>query len=88
MKLPETRYAKSGDLHIAYQVVGEGPPDVVLIDQWFSHIDGQWDVPPVARLLQRIASFSRLLVFDQRGVGLSDPVSIASLPSLEEWMAT
>ena len=86
MKLPETRYAKSGDLHIAYQVVGEGPPDVVLIDQWFSHIDGQWDVPPVARLLQRIASFSRLLVFDQRGVGLSDPVSIASLPSLEDWM--
>jgi class 3 adenylate cyclase len=86
MKLPVPRYAKSGDLHIAYQVVGEGPPDVVFIDQWFSHIDGQWDVPPVARLLERIASFSRLLVFDQRGVGLSDPVAIASLPSLEEWM--
>jgi class 3 adenylate cyclase len=83
---PETRYAKSGDLHIAYQVVGGGPPDVVLIDQWMSHIDGQWDVPPFARLLERIASFSRLLVFDERGVGLSDPVSIASLPSLEEWM--
>jgi class 3 adenylate cyclase len=86
MKPPETRYAKSGDLHIAYQVIGEGPPDIALVDQWFSHVDGQWEVPPMARLLERLASFSRLLLFDERGVGLSDPVSIEALPSIQEWM--
>jgi class 3 adenylate cyclase len=86
MIVPETRYARSGGLHIAYQVVGAGPPDVVLVDQWFSHLDAQWDVPPVARLLQRISAFSRLLLFDERGVGLSDPVAIDALPSIQEWM--
>jgi class 3 adenylate cyclase len=86
MNLPETHYAKSGNLHIAYQLIGEGPADLVLVDQWFSHIDAQWDVPPVAWLLERLASFSRLLMFDERGVGLSDPVSIDSLPSIQEWM--
>ena len=86
MNLPETHYAKSGNLHVAYQLVGKGPADLVLVDQWFGHIDAQWDVPPVARLLERLASFSRLLMFDERGVGLSDPVSIDSLPSIQEWM--
>lgn len=83
---PDTCYAKSGNLHIAYQVVGDGPIDVILIDQWFSHMDGLWEVPPLAQLVQRLASFGRVITFDERGIGLSDPVPIASLPSIEEWM--
>jgi len=83
---PETRYARAGDAHIAYQVVGHGPIDVVLADQWFSHMDAQWDVPPVAELRHRLSAFSRLILFDKRGIGLSDPVTIASLPTIEEWV--
>ena len=83
---PETRYTRAGDVHIAYQVLGEGPVDVVLADQWFSNMDGQWDVPPLAEMRRRLASFSRLIMFDRRGMGLSDPVAIQSLPSLDAWM--
>ena len=86
MQDPETRYAKSGDVNIAYQVVGDGPIDIVLVDQWFSHVEAMWDVPPLARRIERLAGFSRVLVFDKRGTGLSDPVPITSLPSIEEWM--
>jgi class 3 adenylate cyclase len=82
----QTRYARNGSLHIAYQTVGGGPPDLVLVDQWFSNVDAQWDFEPLARLLNQLASFSRLIVFDKRGTGLSDPVSIDSLPTLEEWI--
>jgi class 3 adenylate cyclase len=85
--LPETRYARLGDLHLAYQVVGEGPPDILLLDQWFGHLDAQWDVPPLAELRERLASFGRLIMFDKRGTGLSDPIPTSSLPTLEEFMA-
>ena len=84
--MPETRYAKSGDLSIAYQVFGEGPLDIALDVWWFNHVDAQWDVPPLARLLRRFAAFSRVIVFDKRGLGLSDPVQLSDLPSLEQWM--
>jgi class 3 adenylate cyclase len=84
--VPETRYTRAGDVHIAYQVLGEGRVDVVLADQWFSNMDGQWDVPPLAEFRRRLASFSRLIMFDRRGMGLSDPVAIQSLPSLDAWM--
>ena len=84
---PETRYARLGDLHLAYQVVGEGPPDLLLVDQWFTHLDAQWDVPPVAKLRERLAAFGRLIMFDKRGIGLSDPILTASLPTLEELTA-
>ena len=86
MEPPETRYAKSGDVNIAHQVVGDGPIDIVLVDNWFSHVEAMWDVPPLARLVERLARFARVLVFDKRGTGLSDPVPITSLPSIEEWM--
>jgi class 3 adenylate cyclase len=86
MNADGTRYARSGDLFIAYQTVGDGPIDVVLVDQWFSNVEALWDVPPLARLIERLSSFSRVILFDQRGVGLSDPVAISALPSLEEWM--
>jgi class 3 adenylate cyclase len=85
--VPETRYARLGDLHLAYQVIGEGPPDILLLDQWFGHVDAQWDVPPLAQLRERLASVGRLIMFDKRGTGLSDPIPTASLPTLEEFMA-
>jgi class 3 adenylate cyclase len=84
--LPETRYARNGDLHIAYQLVGDGPVDVVLLPQWFSNIDSQWDVPPLAAFIRRLGAFGRVLTFDKRGTGLSDPVAVSELPSIEEWM--
>jgi class 3 adenylate cyclase len=83
---PETRYAKTGDAYVAYQVVGEGPPDLVLVSTWFSHVEARWDFPGFAHFLRRLASFSRLISFDKRGIGLSDPVPLDRLPLLEEWM--
>ncbi|MGH7356310.1 MAG: hypothetical protein ACRELS_17270 [Candidatus Rokuibacteriota bacterium] len=83
---PETRYAKSSDFHIAYQTVGSGPPDLVFVHGWISHIELWWEEPRVARFLERLASFSRLIVLDKRGTGLSDPVPLDRLPTLEERM--
>ena len=85
--VPDTRYARLGDLHLAYKVVGDGPPDILLLDQWFGNLDSQWDVPPLAELRERLASFGRLIMFDKRGTGLSDPIPTSSLPTLEEFMA-
>jgi pimeloyl-ACP methyl ester carboxylesterase len=84
MTTPETRYAKSGDVHIAYQVVGDGPRDLVLVPGWVSHLEYEWEEPLFARFLRRLASFSRLILLDRRGTGLSDRVS--ALPSLEQRM--
>jgi class 3 adenylate cyclase len=79
---PETRYAQSGDLAIAYQVVGDGPRDVVLAPGFISHLELAWEEPSLRRFLLRLASFSRLILFDKRGTGLSDPTPTA--PTLEE----
>src|SRR6185295_810954 len=79
--LPETRYARSGGVNVAYQVVGNGPRDLVLVPGWVSNIDVFWDEPSLARLLTRLGSFTRLILFDKRGTGLSDRVS--DMPSLE-----
>ena len=81
---PETRYAKSGDVSIAYQVVGDGPIDLVLVPGFVSHLDIDWDDPAHARFLRRLASFSRLIRFDKRGTGLSDRPG--GLPDLETRM--
>jgi len=81
---PETRYAKSGDVHIAYQVVGDAGPDFVLVPGWVSHVEYAWEEPSYARFLTRLASFSRLIMLDRRGTGLSD--RFADLPSLEQRM--
>src|SRR5271166_4608059 len=72
--VPETRYARSGNLHIAYQVIGDGPVDLVFVHGWISHIEHLWEEPSLARLLNRLASFCRLILLDKRGTGLSDPV--------------
>ncbi|UOY03594.1 adenylate/guanylate cyclase domain-containing protein [Blastococcus sp. PRF04-17] len=79
---PRTRYARSGDLAIAYQVVGSGPLEVVMTPGFVSHLDWAWEQPDLRRFLERVASFSRLLIFDKRGTGLSDPV--AGPATLEE----
>lgn len=80
-----TKYAKSGDVHIAYQVIGDGPRDIVFVPGWISHVELGWAFPAFAHLLERLASFSRLIIFDKRGTGLSDPV--ATVPTIEERMA-
>lgn len=69
---PETRYAKSGDVNIAYQVVGNGPRDLVLVPGWVSNIDVFWEEPAFARFLTRLASFTRLILFDKRGTSTAD----------------
>jgi len=83
---PETRYAKSGDLNIAYQVVGQGAFDLVYVPGWVSNIDLVWENAKARRFLERLASFSRLILFDKRGVGMSDRVPNDRLPTLEERM--
>ena len=81
---PETRYAKSGDVNIAYQVVGGGPLDLVLVPGFISHLDLDWEGPGYAHMLERLSSFSRLIRFDKRGTGLSDRPG--GLPDLETRM--
>ena len=83
---PTTRYARSGDYSIAYQVVGDAPLDLVLVSGFVSHVEYAWDDPDFARFLERLASFSRLILFDKRGTGLSDRVPVNKLPTLEERM--
>jgi pimeloyl-ACP methyl ester carboxylesterase len=75
----ETRYTRSGDVSIAYQVVGDGPFDLVYVPGWVSSIELMWDEPDYAAFLERLASFSRLIIFDKRGTGLSDPVPLDQL---------
>jgi pimeloyl-ACP methyl ester carboxylesterase len=81
---PQTRFAKSGEVSIAYQVLGQGPPDLVLVPGWVSNIEVFWEHPTAAGFLHRIASFSRLILFDKRGTGLSDRV--ANMPNIETRM--
>ena len=83
---PKTRYARSGDVNIAYQIAGKGPIDLVYVPGWVSNIETAWEDPHVSRFLERLASFSRLILFDKRGTGLSDRVSISELPTLEQRM--
>jgi pimeloyl-ACP methyl ester carboxylesterase/class 3 adenylate cyclase len=81
---PETHYAKSGGVNIAYQVVGTGSVDLVFVPGWVSHVEYAWEEPSLAPFLRRLARFARLIQLDRRGTGLSDPVD--RLPTLEERM--
>jgi pimeloyl-ACP methyl ester carboxylesterase len=83
---PEIRFAKSGDVNIAYQVVGDGPLDLVLVHGWVQSFDPGWEIEPIERFYRRLASFSRLILFDKRGTGLSDRVPPDALPTLETRM--
>src|SRR5215468_6952092 len=81
MAMPVTRYAKSGDVHVAYQVYGDGPINLVFVPGFVSHIENYWEHPDLARWLLRLGSFARVIMFDKRGTGLSDPVS--EVPSMD-----
>lgn len=84
MKPTETRYAKNGDIHIAYQTFGGGDIDLVFVPGFISHIENYWEEPGFARWLQRLGSFARVIMFDKQGTGLSDRVS--QLPGIDERM--
>jgi pimeloyl-ACP methyl ester carboxylesterase/DNA-binding winged helix-turn-helix (wHTH) protein len=81
---PTVRYARSGNVNIAYQVVGSGSIDLVFVMGWVSHLEYFWNEPSFSGFLQRLAVNNRLIVFDKRGTGLSDPVPISELPTLEQ----
>jgi class 3 adenylate cyclase/pimeloyl-ACP methyl ester carboxylesterase len=82
---PETRYARNGAIHLAYQVLGAGPPNLLVVQSGpNSHVDCNWMEPSLARFIRRLASFSRLILYDNRGVGLSDPVSGSAAPTMDE----
>jgi pimeloyl-ACP methyl ester carboxylesterase len=83
--IPKTQYARTGDgVHIAYQVVGQGERDLVIVEGFVSHVEIAWEDPHVARFFRRLASFSRVILFDKRGVGVSDRVP--AVPTLEQRM--
>jgi pimeloyl-ACP methyl ester carboxylesterase/class 3 adenylate cyclase len=84
LTVPSIRYARSDELHIAYQQVGDGPLDLVFVPGAWSHLEVFWEEPSVARFLRRLSGFSRLILFDKRGTGLSDRVAV--LPTLEQRM--
>jgi pimeloyl-ACP methyl ester carboxylesterase len=77
--LPEIRYARSGDVHIAYQVLGEGEIDLVFVMGWLTNLETYWEQPDYRRFMRRLASFTRLILFDKRGMGLSDHTPIGTL---------
>jgi pimeloyl-ACP methyl ester carboxylesterase len=83
--MPETRYARAGDAHIAYQVFGQGETDLVWMPHWATHLEMLWEDPLSAAFFQGLASFSRVILFDKRGVGLSDPVALAPPLTVESW---
>ena len=86
MDVPRTHYARSGELNIAYQVFGNGSLDLVYVPGWVSHVEEAWESPDQSAFLRRLGSFARVLMFDKRGTGLSDPVPLDRLPTLEERM--
>ena len=84
----ETRYGSTGEASVAYQQFGDGDVDLVLVADWFSNVEQVWEGPAYARALLRLGSFARVLIFDKRGIGLSDPLphGTAELPTIEEWI--
>ena len=86
MEIPPIRYADAGGLSVAYAVGGSGPHDIVYCSNWTSHVEAFWDWSPFARLIHRLATIGRVIVFDLPGNGLSDPVSLDKLPDIEQWM--
>ncbi|MBK9314218.1 MAG: alpha/beta fold hydrolase [Acidobacteria bacterium] len=85
-QVPEVHYARSGEVNIAYQVIGDAPLDLVFVMGWVSHLEYFWGEPSFARFLRRLATFSRVILFDKRGTGLSDSVPLDQLPTLEQRM--
>jgi class 3 adenylate cyclase len=86
VQAPETRYTKNDDAHIAYQVVGDGPVDLLFVPEWLNHVDEQWEEPRLAGFLRGLIEFSRLILFNPRGMGASDPIPTERSPLADEWM--
>src|SRR5438067_3028368 len=84
MDSPVTRYARHGHIHLAYQVAGDGPLDVLYVPTWLQQMEALWEEPAIAGFFERITRFARLILFDRRGSGMSDPLDAA--PTLEEQM--
>src|SRR5215210_7556683 len=82
----EVRYANSGGAYVAYQVIGEGSRDLLVVMEGFISVDMMDDEPRLARCMAWLGSFARLIRFDRRGIGLSDPVSPDAPPTLEQWV--
>ena len=83
---PQTTYVESVDGYVAYQVFGEGPRDLLFVTNWSTNLDAMWDEPSLAHYFSRLGRLGRVICFDKRGTGVSDPVSLRSLPTLEQWM--
>jgi class 3 adenylate cyclase len=86
VEVPPTRYVATAAGHVAYQVFGEGPPTVLFITSWFSNLDAMWEAPGLPDYFARLSSFARVVCFDKRGSGVSDPVPLDHPPTLERWM--
>jgi class 3 adenylate cyclase/pimeloyl-ACP methyl ester carboxylesterase len=84
--VPQTRFTEIGDSRIAYQVFGNGPPDLLWIGGWNSHVDAQWELPTWGAWMRRLASFVRVIIFDRRGMGASDPLPGGTAATWEDWM--
>ncbi|HEX9235088.1 MAG TPA: alpha/beta hydrolase, partial [Actinomycetota bacterium] len=82
----KTQYARAGDAYIAYQVVGDGPFDLLFFPEWMNHVEHQWEEPRHERFLNSLASFSRLILFNPRGMGASDPLPAGETPTAEMWV--
>jgi len=82
---PDTVFAAGPEGQVAYQVFGEGPIDLLFLPPWLWSIELMWDEPRIERFMRRLGSFSRVIVFDKRGMGSSDPVPLGAIPTLEEW---
>ena len=83
---PETRYASSPEGYVAYQVFGSGRLDLLFVTHWGTNLDVMWEEPSLAAYMDRLASFARVIVYDKRGTGVSDPVPLSALPTIEQWM--
>ncbi len=83
---PDTRYAKSADGYVGYQVFGDATRDILFVPSWATNLDAMWDDPSCAHYFERLSRIGRVICFDKRGSGISDPVALDSLPTLEEWM--
>ena len=85
MATPTTRYARSGDIHLAYQVIGDGPRDVVLVLDWASQLEAIWEQPFIREIVNYLNRFARVLWFDMRGIGLSDRIAHEAVAA-EDWV--
>ncbi|MFY9588931.1 MAG: adenylate/guanylate cyclase domain-containing protein [Actinomycetota bacterium] len=86
MRIPETQFTKNGDLAIGYQVLGDGPRDVLVMPNFFTNVEMDWEIPEIRRWYEYVATFARIIRFDQPGTGVSDPISLDSPPTLEQWV--